>query len=222
VLYKACFISFAALVGCAGTVIVDFSVDAQVSTRAQDASAWSTAPGQIIRVERPARLASPFDALKYRSNAFEWTFATGTLGLGGRITNLSPAELCFRFDEATIASNFHATPMTFTVRHFHRVTDRKWDIQGSTKPGEASYFVPPRICLAPNKTAELTLSPDLKELFPSGRMFDVQWDDDEPRLTRSGVGNWVQVSVPIDQNGTRQQFMVKLSAADSRARVSHY
>jgi hypothetical protein len=53
-------------------------------------------------------------------------------------------------------------------------------------------------------------------------MFNVHWADDEPTLADKGIGNWIALSVPVEEGGRRQIMDVKLTAVDSRARISNY
>ena len=222
----ACALSLAgALAGSAasaGTVIVDFAVEAQVSGRDQAGRAWQAGADEITVLPRAPGLLSPFPAVQYRGELFEWIFGTGTLGLGGKLTNRTGAPLCFRFDEARIASNSHADGIPLRVSTWRRLEDGKWATLGSASPGKRNYFVPPSLCLGPQRHASISFSPDLQELFASRKMFDVRWIDDEPKLVERGVGNWVRIEVPVERAGRRDLVEVTLTATDSKARVSYY
>ena len=63
---------------------------------------------------------------------------------------------------------------------------------------------------------------DLRELFPSGKMFNVRWPEGEPRLLDQGIGNWLRIALPVEYGGKRESMEVMLTVADSKARVSHY
>ncbi len=214
--------SFAGLIGCAGTVVVDFAIEAQVSRRdftgqpeVQRSQATSTVP-------RPAGLLSPFDAVRYETEILAWTFGTGTDGFGGGVTNLTTGPLCFRFDEARLASNLHPAEIPLSVSSLAHTLTGRWTVLGSTDPKKLRYFAPPSLCFAPNKRASLSIGPDLSSLFPNLTMFNVKWPDGEPNLTERGIGNWLKIVVPIEYDGKRETLDVKLTATNSKARLSNY
>jgi len=201
-----------------GTVIVDYAVDAQVSLR--DSNGAHEA-GAVITVPRHPGLSSPFDAVQYRGTDFDWTFGTGTLGMGGTISNHSSDTLCFRFDQAQVRSNFHPDPIALRTYSWSAFRE-KWTLIGSTDPKQRRDFSPPSFCLEPGKHARISFAPDLAALFPTEKMFSVRWPDDEPNLSDKGVGNWIALSLPIEIGSTRRIMDVKLTAVDSKARISTY
>jgi hypothetical protein len=206
--------------GCGGgTVIVDYAVNAKVSLR--DSNGKTQESGTIVTVPRHPKLLSPFDAVQYRGQDFEWTFGTGTLGMGGSIANHSAKPLCLRFDQAQIRSNFHPAPMALKTYSWSAFRE-KWSILGSTDPKQRQDFGPPAFCLEPGKEARVSFAPDLGPLFPTEKMFNVSWPDNEPQLTDKGVGNWIALSVPVEIGEKRQVMEVKLTAIDSKARISTY
>src|SRR5258708_4103344 len=172
--------------GCGtGTVIVDYAVDAQVAMR--DGNGTTQEIGAIVTVPRHAELASPFDAVQYRGEDFEWIFGTGTLGLGGSITNRSDKPLCLRFDQARIRSNLHPEPVALKTYHWS-IFRESWSQLGSTDPKQRQDFTPPTFCLDPGKAARISFSPDLRSLFATQKMFNVRWPGNEPQLSVKVVG----------------------------------
>ena len=207
----------AVLAACGGgTVIVDYAIQAQIAVRDETGR-----PGEAGTVSTVPSVVSPFPAVSYAARDFEWSFGTGTLGLGGDITNRSPSELCFRFDEAQVRSNLHPEPMALSVYSFASFRG-KWELLGSTDPRKWHLFTPPRFCLASAEKAHVSLAPHLAPLFPTEKMFNVAWLDDQPQLTDKGVGNWIALSLPVEAGARREVLDVKLTATDSRARISNY
>ena len=207
------------MAGCSGgTVIVDYAVDAQVSIRNSDGVHEA---GTVATVPRRPGLSSPFDAVQYRGTDFDWTFGTGTLGMGGWISNHSPGTLCLRFDQAQVRSNFHPDPIALRTYSWNTFRE-KWALLGSTDPKQRRDFSPPSFCLEAGKEARISFAPDLAVLFPTEKMFNVRWPDEEPNLSDKGVGNWIALSLPIEIGPTRRIMDVKLTAADSKARISTY
>ena len=98
----------------------------------------------------------------------------------------------------------------------------RWTVVGSTDPKKLRYFTPPSLCFAPNKATSISLGPDLSALFPNLTMFNVKWPDGEPNLTERGIGNWLKIVMPIEYDGKRETLEVKLTARDSKARLSNY
>jgi hypothetical protein len=202
-----------------GTVIVDFAVQAQVAVR--DLTTQSEELGSVLLTGPSDKDLSRFDSVKYRGNDLEWVFGTGTLGMGGSITNLSSTELCLRFDQAQISSNLSSGLIPLST--FHWATFRgEWKFLGSTDPKQRHEFTPPALCLGTGEKARISFSPDLKRLFPTQRMFNVDWWDNEPALTQKGVGNWIAISLPVEVGSKRKIMDVRLTAIDSRARISNY
>lgn len=214
--------SLAGLAGCAGTVIVDFAIEAQVSRRDAVGRPVAQRSQEISILPQPARLLSPFAAVRYETAALAWTFGTGTLGFGGGVTNLTTGPLCFRFDEARLASNLHTVEIPLSVSWVAHTLTGDWTVLGSTDPKKLRYFAPPSLCFAPNKSTSISLGPDLSALFPNLTMFNVKWPDGEPNLSERGIGNWLKIVLPIEYDGKRETLEVRLTAKDSKARISHY
>ena len=212
--------AFLLVAGCGpGTVVVGFAVSADVVLRGVDGSAAET--GEVVAVPRPAGILSPFDAVQYRGPDFEWTFGTGTLGMGGSIANHSPSRLCLRFDEALVSSNLHPAPLLLKTYSW-ATFEGKWKLLGSTDPKQRQDFRPPALCIDPGKETLVSFSLDLSQLFPTQKMFNVHWLDNEPELTNKGIGNWIALSLPVTVGDKAQVMDVKLTAVDSKARISTY
>ena len=214
--------SIAGLASCAGTVIVDFAIEAQVSRRDSSGQPVVQHPQAISTLPRPAGLLSPFAAVRYETGILAWTFGTGTDGFGGGVTNLTASPLCFRFDEARLASSLHAAEIPLSVSVVAHTLTGRWTVLGSTDPKKLRYFAPPSLCFSPNKSTSISLGPYLSALFPNLTMFNVKWPDGEPNLTERGIGNWLKIVLRIEYDGKRETLEVKLTARDSKARLSKY
>jgi len=202
-----------------GTVIVDYAVSAEVVLRNVDDGAVET--GELVVLPRPAGLLSPYDAVQYRGRDFDWTFGTGTLGMGGFVANRSRSRLCMRFDEAQVSSNLHPAPVPLKVYSWATFED-KWKLLGSTDPKQRQDFRPPTLCIEPGKEMRISFAPDLGDLFPTQKMFNVRWAGNQPELTDKGIGNWIALSLPVSVGDKAQVMDVKLTALDSKARISTY
>ncbi len=213
--------AIAANAACAGTVVVDFAIGAQVIRRDHAGNTLSDR-AEIVVLPRHPKLLSPFSAVQYRGEALEWVFGTGTLGLGGKLTNRSGSELCLRFDEALVASNARVEAKPLLISHWVRYGDRPPARLGHNRPEDRSYFVPPVLCIEPSKSTNISFSPDLRELFPNQKMFGVMWRDNEPELTERGIGNWIRMWLPLERDGKRESLEIVLTARDSSARTSSY
>ncbi len=213
----------------AGTVIVDYQVQAEITGRDQTGRDWRAANEEVLVLPRDPKALTPYSAVQYSSPALQWTFGTGTLGFGGTILNKGASELCLRFDAARISSNVHPEEVPLVVYHDARRTlpdkakagDRgKLVSRGTTVPGPRPAFSPNPLCLGPGEQVWVTMGPNLTSIFPTQKMFNVRLEND--RLADTGVGNWIKVTVPVEQGEKRETLTVKLTATDSRARVSNY
>jgi hypothetical protein len=202
-----------------GTVIVDYAVKAHVTMR--DITTQSEESGDVLTVPRHKELLSRYDSVKYRGRDLEWSFGTGTLGMGGDITNHSTKPLCLRFDQAQVRSNLSSGALSLKIFHW-AVFRGKWSFLGSTDPKRRREFAPPSLCLASGEHVKVTFAPDLKGLFPTQKMFNVEWPDNEPRLTQKGVGNWLSLSLPVEVGDQPKALAITLTAIDSNARISNY
>ncbi|MBL0143129.1 MAG: hypothetical protein IPP91_13755 [Betaproteobacteria bacterium] len=208
--------------GCAGSFVVDIAINAQVIGRDETGRVWRARQDEITTAPRQQGEASPYSTIKYRGEAFEWTFGAGTHGLGGDVTNHLSSPLCFRFDQTRLSSNLHTDEVPLRVARMLHNVDGTLVSLGYDKPTERNYRVPSPLCFQPGKSAHFSLSPDLSGLFPTGKMFNVSWPDGEPHLTERGIGNWLKIVLPIEHGGRRETLEVTLTATDSKARISYY
>jgi hypothetical protein len=218
--WRLSWIASALLAACSGsgTVVVGFLVDPEVVVSDSDGKA--EAPGAVVTA--PGR--PPFNAVQYRGKDFEWTFSAGSHGAGGWIRNRSEGRLCMRFDQAQIRSNFHSEPVELRAYSWavYRETSEAWSVLGTTDPRKREYFTPPSFCLEPGTEARIMTGLDLRQLFPTQKMFNVSWPGNDPQLSDKGIGNRVALSVPLEVGKKRQIVSVKLTAVDSQAKISYH
>ena len=208
--------------GCAGTVVVEYSLDARVQrTAGNGASQQATADQFSVQALSPGTSVA-FPAVNYKSDAFAWSIGTSSLGLGGAVENFASTPLCFRLDQATLSSNFHPREVPLRVATvFHMIYGTPHRL-GSNRPSDRKLFVPQPICFLSKTPTQFSFWPDLSELFPSEKMFNVRWPDGETNLTERGVGNWIKLTLPIEYDGKRERLELTLTAKDSKVRLSYY
>lgn len=208
------------LVACAGTVVVDYEIEAKVQAF-DEIGLPVKLPGQEIGVRpRPPNLASPFDWVRYRDETLDWTITVSSVSFGGDVRNAGSDALCLRFDQATIASSLRESEIPLKAANWLQYSPKHERIVAP--PGAEKYFTPPSLCMQPSQSAVFTLTPELDALFPTRKMFNVSWPEGTPQLTGNGAGNWVRLTLPTER-GTRKVVMqFQLIAIDSKARISHH
>lgn len=213
----------AALSSCTslGTIIVDYDIDVEAKVNAQSVQIKHIRPQDMKRSPPPAGSLLPFGSSTYQGATFDWTFSVGTLGLGGSISNKTDSELCIRFDQSTIASNFSTMRKPLLVSGFRHTASGEWTTIGHDRK-KRTLFTPPKLCVPPLKKAQFSLSPDLETLFPSGKMFNVEWRDRVAELIEKGISNKVMYSVTVESPTRAIELDVTMVATDSRARWSYY
>jgi len=208
--------------GCVGTVVVEYSLDAKVQRTAESGVVQQATADQFsVQALSPGTLVA-FPAVDYKSDAFAWSIGTSSLGLGGAVQSFASTPLCFRLDQATLSSNFQSREVPLHVATvFHMIYGTPHRL-GSNRPSDRKLFVPQPICFLSKTPTNFSFWPDLSELFPSEKMFNVRWPEGEPNLTEHGVGNWIKLTLPIEYDGKRERLELTLTAKDSKARLSYY
>ena len=212
----------ASVIGCAGTVIVEFSVDASVSGRDEAGKTWQAQADELSRPPLPPGILVSFPSTLYAGKKFDWAFTPSAYGLSGRITNHLASPICFRFDQARLQSSFQANAIPLRVYTAMQRSGGKMVKLGSNDPKIRQLHIHPMLCFETEKDVTLSFWPDLHELFPTQHMFNVSWPDGVPNLSDRGIGNWFKLNVPIEYEGKRETLEVTLTAVDSKARTSHY
>ena len=160
--------------GCAGSVVVEFAVDPQLSI-VDAAGHTRTAPEDAFTIKAlPPGMSVAFPTLDYRSELFDWSIGTGTKGFGGNIANHGTGPLCFRFDQTIVTSNFLDSPTALRIFRIDYFVDGKWHLDSGYRTDRPAYF-PQKLCFAPNRSTEFALTPDLLNIFPTRNMFNASW-----------------------------------------------
>lgn len=207
---------------CAGSVVIDHDIDAKVSVAGANEAMHGTAYA-IQRVPRPAGSLQLFDTVRYVGELLEWHFATHGESFGGTVTNRSLKRLCLRFDQAQVASNLHPEKVPLLVyAATYRLPDGRYVKEGSTIPKYRTFFAAPSLCLDGGSAASVSLSLDLRQLYPSSRLFNVKLVPSSSSLADKGIGNALFLGLPIEFDGRAQQLSVELIAKDTGTRISYY
>lgn len=204
-----------------GSLIVYTEVDVQVAGRDSQGRAWRAAPGEIVKQNHNPKSISPFANTVYDGALFEWRFLADPKSIGYLIRSKVPGALCFRFDQARLTSNLQPNEIPMRVNFVFHSPPSKPFVPVSNPPGERSMFVPPPLCFAQGELTGIGLAVDMVELFPSGNMFDITWEEKSTNLITSGIGNWLKIRVPIEYQGKQEEVEITLTATSSAARWAY-
>lgn len=209
----------AAFAGCAaaGIVVIDLSLDVQVSGSNASGQRWQSSAANFSREPVVPNASSLFPATVYNGAAFSWRFYAAPDSIGVAIRSNATTSVCFRFDEARIASNIHPLPIPLVVNWLTIDGKPNWD--GVTS--EAAKRSMTKRCFGSTYT-RIAFGPDPTELFKSGALFDATLDASKQRLASSGRGNSITLFVPIEHSGIREDVEIKLTVADSATRISNF
>lgn len=208
------------LAACAGSVVVDYAIEAKVQAFDESGRPVELAGQEIGVRSRPPNLASPFDWVRYRDETLDWTITIGSVSFGGEIRNIGPDVVCLRFDQATIASSLRESEMPLRAASWLQTSPKFERLRA--QPGTGEYFTPPSLCMQPSESAFFTLTPELPALFPTRKMFNVSWPEGTPQLTSNGAGNWLRLTLPMERGARTVRMQIQLTAIDSKARISHH
>lgn len=209
--------------GCAspGRVVVDFALDVEVAGHDRAGRTWRATTDAITTLPQDPKAGSPFSYVQFQGAVFHWQFTAGSRGFGGRIRSQLPGQACFRFDQARLTSSMQAKEIPMRVSlAIHHPSKRPPLVLQNMKV-EDRPFVPPPFCFSPDQAEFFNLAPDLSELFPSSRMFNVSWSDNEPTLVERGIGKWLKIFVPVEYEGKRDELEITLTATNSKAKVTY-
>lgn len=198
------------------TLIIDVDLDVQVGGRDAAGRPWQAASAEIIRQPRHPQAASPFANVDYKGKVFEWKFGADPGSFGDSIHSKIAGPLCFRFDQARLTSNMQSKEIPLRVSSAWY--DGRFIIRNNV--GENRFVDAPSLCFS-EKVHAVGLLPDLSQLFPSGKMFNIRSSGKDPNLLDRGVGNWIKIRVPIEYEGKREEIEVTLTAKDSKGRISY-
>lgn len=212
-------LSFCVTAGCAslGTVVVGFDLDVQVAGRDPEGRIWRAGNDEIVRRPRNSKTAASFFDLQYQGRLLSWDTGATFDGFGYTIQSQASKSVCIRFDQARLTSNMHAEGVEMRVSRVRQGPVQAPTIQLPKNRSETGFFVAPALCFNQNKVDSFFLAPDLSSLFPSGKMFNVNWSGNDPNLIERGIGNWLKIHVPVEYEGKREQLEITLTAKDSKA-----
>jgi hypothetical protein len=216
-------------VGCAhlGGLILEINLGVEVSTRTPNGQSSPSAPSDFSREPVSAQSPTKFPAVLYRGKIFSSHFAVGgsisggNLGLGSRISTRIRSNLtepvCFRFDQASLSSNFHAQPIPL------RINWSKLDAKPlfPDQPTYGAAYVPSRQCFT-EESRSFDFGPDVEALFPNRSIFNIKLKENSSALSETGRGNWLRLHIPVEYGSTREEIEITLTVLGSDTTVRIY
>ena len=173
-------VAIATTAGCAGTVVAEYAVKAQISGRYETGHVWRASTDELSYPSLPPGILVAFPPTLYAGKLFEWSFTPSAYAFSGRIKNRIESPICFRFDQAELRSNFqiNAIPMRVYTA-MQRVSGRIETMVrlGSNNPTIRRRYIHPGYCFQPGQDVIFSFWPDLAELFPTQKMFNVSWSE---------------------------------------------
>lgn len=205
---------FSSLVACSSirTIIADFDLNGTATILGEDGAVHESA--KLSKLERGPKRASPFGDLHYEGELFSATLTIDSDSVHGVFINKTASAMQLRFDQASLSSNFQREEIglqAFMAR-----------IQRNMVRGTKGELVKvPPMSLQPGERGNLTIVPSYANLFPSRRLFGVQFDGKQPVLTATGVGNSIRLRVPVEYENRRVYLVFELTASQTSARSSY-
>jgi hypothetical protein len=222
-----------------GTVIVEYDHSIDVIARNDEGTElWRAGPDQIVPVTRHPAAGNPFSVPEFVAPNFRWRVIAGWASLGGSIVSTTNSPVCLGFDQASISSNFQATP-----KYLHKppgggkglIGDDSGheDAQKAVLAAEAAKgrkVIPllgrwpewPVACAPALGRFNFGYSVNFSELFPTAKLFNTNQTGKDLSYTERGVGNWLKITVPVEYAGKREILEMTLTGKDSRARMSYH
>jgi hypothetical protein len=218
-------LSVATLGGCLNpsAIIISYDIDLQVKGVGPSGAVWSAMPNEISKPAPSPRALDPVGLPKYSGPLFEVEFAATQGGFTVHLANNSAIEICFRFDEAHLASNFQASGAPLRIfpptawRELPRLTKEDLDKIRASGPQKMD-----KACLAPGEMRRIPCYLDMKTFFPSGIMFNVSHPPHVAKLDPTGIGNWMRLHLPMETAGRREEIEFTMTARKSFARKTYY
>lgn len=209
------------LTGCESmrTVIVNVDFDVELQVRDETTNAVRVMKHDIVKKRHP-KAASPYPNIHYNSSLFEWIIGAspGTVGYFFKSNLNSP--VCFRFDQATLTSNFKSTPTPLSI-----TWTRYGEVGGVVTVERSSIYATrpmPSQCANADKGTSFDFVADYTQLFPSGQIFNINQQGKNRDYTEHGAGNWLKMRLPIEYDGKREMMEVTFTAINSVARYSYH
>ncbi len=203
-LWLACAV-VSALSGCvAKTTVVDYQVRLEANyLDAQQQKVEMVAEPTTTSARLPARL-SPFPLVHYQDPllSFDIDVRSNSIALY-YLQNRSAQPLRVRWDQALVSSSQQpkVQPLTSVFQY-----QASHELSQLLAPGVVTFA---RIYL------------DAHQLYNSGRLFDTQYEEETTRLSKSGVGEWLLLQLPIESGTQRWMMQLKLTAADAKGRLTY-
>jgi hypothetical protein len=206
-------------VGCAnlGIPVIDIDLEVQVQRRAISGLQLASNPAQFSREPAFPKSPAKFPAVVYGGELFAARFVIEPNSIGIAVRSQQSGQICFRFDEATLKSNFlpQASPLNVM-----------WvQVAGkpifSDKPTYGAAYQPSKQCFNQEFT-RYAFGPDLTALFPNGTMFNVKLTESGNTIATNGRGNWLRISVPVEYDGKKEEVDILLTAKNSAMRISNF
>jgi hypothetical protein len=214
------------LVGLAGcesmrTVIVNIDFDIQLTGRPSDGLVWRASAQEITKKRHP-QAASPFANVHVESKLFEWRIDVSPRSVGYFLRSNIDVPICFRFDQATLTSNFQPKAVPLMVKRPRIGIVGGQAARLDINPLDDGYIVASMVCADKEKGASFGFVADFSTLYPNGQAFNINQSGKSLDYTEHGKGNWLKLNVPIEYAGKREEIEVTFTAINSIARYSYH
>ncbi len=201
-----------------GTHVVDMDVDASLSVRSAPNGAWTPIAGENVK-SRDSRSVALVPSTTFRSKLLDWRILMSPHSMGYFIKSNVPGKLCLRFDEARISSNMHDGELPFQVTYVEHGSGPTIRNTSGILPEMKPAFSAPPLCFAEGENTKFGFILPVTKLFPSGKLFNLNWDGNSIILLDKGIGNSLRMRVPIEYDGKREELEITLKLKDARARL---
>jgi hypothetical protein len=222
-----------------GTVILELDYTIGLVARSeQGKELWRAQPSQIITTNRAPPAANPFPSQRFVGPDFGWLVTADPTSFGGRLIATHDSPVCLRFDQASISSNFHATPMPLnrppgggkgligedSGHEDARVAALKAEAAKGKWVPEFPFRWPqyPIACATPQVKRDFSFAVNFSDLYPTAKLFNTNQTGKDLNYSERGVGNWLKITVPVEYAGKREILEMTLTGKDSRARMSYH
>jgi hypothetical protein len=194
-----------ALVACQSirTIIADFAIDGRVRMIDRHGAEVAGESTSLDTLARDPRRLSLFGDLHYAGNTLRATLIVNSDTIRGSIENKSASSVNIRFDEAVMSSNMHEGEVPMQV----------------ASAGQLASM--PAMRLAPGQQGHLYIAPSYAAIFPTKRLFNVQFDGKQPVMLKDGIGNAVRLRVPVEVDGKRLFAVIDMKVNQSSVRSSY-
>ena len=212
------FCSFITACSSISTVIVNFKIEGEVNVyrNSLDTPKIKSIPFEASKIYPGQR--SPFPRLSFTDPLLKGELLIDSYSTSFTFTNLSKHDIIFRFDQASISSNFEVNPMplitVISSVHGVRMLPQKVD------PYNRPLIAVPSMKLTPNEKGGASFPPSYRGIFPSSRIFNIITNK-QTLLSQSGIGNTMIFHLPIEFQGKREIWVFHFKAVDESASVGY-